>query len=152
MGKHWIQSIIYRLKSKNMLKSSKKNVAGSEMSNGMNHIAQGTKVIGDIISKGNFRLDGELEGNLVSESRVVLGESSVLSGSLKSQNAEVAGKVKGIVEVTDELVLRSTADLQADITTGSLNIESGAMFNGVTKMGAVVKGLGEDGSRKEKRA
>jgi len=137
-----------------MLKSSKKTNTHNEVaSNEMNHIAAGTKVIGDIISKGNFRLDGELEGNLLSESRVVLGKTSVLTGSLKSQSAEVSGQVKGIVEITEELVLTSTANLNADITTGTLNIESGAAFNGTTKMGGVVKGLGDtNDSRKEKRA
>lgn len=124
-----------------MLKSKKTNVSNDMGSNEMNHIAAGTKVTGDIVTKGNFRLDGELEGNLISESRVVLGQTSMLNGSLKAQNAEVSGKVKGIVEVTDELVLTGTATLNADITTGSLNIESGAVFNGITKMGAGVKGF-----------
>ena len=135
-----------------MLKSKKSNASSNDTSNEINHIAAGTKVIGEIISKGNFRLDGELEGNLVSEARVVLGQTSVLIGSLKSQNAEISGKVNGEIEVADELVLRSTSELNADITTGSLNIESGASFNGITKMGAVVKGLSSDESKKEKRA
>lgn len=122
-----------------------------ETSNEINHIAAGTKIIGDIISKGNFRLDGELEGNLVSESRVVLGQTSLLVGSLKSQNAEISGKVNGTVVVTDELVLRSTSELNADITTGSLNIESGSIFNGMTKMGSAVKNMPNDNTKKEKR-
>ena len=131
-----------------MLKSKKTSVSNDLGSNEMNHIAAGTKVIGDIITKGNFRLDGELEGNLISESRVVLGQSSMLTGSLKSQNAEVSGKVNGIVEITDELVLTSTADLNADIVTGSLNIESGAVFNGVTKMGSAIKGAVKNETKK----
>ena len=132
--------------------NNKKTDSKMETTNEINHIAAGTKIVGDIISKGNFRLDGELEGNLVSESRVVLGQTSILEGSLKSQNAEVSGKVNGIVNITDELVLRSTAVLKADITTGSLNIESGAMLNGTTKMGAAAKNIPNDTSKKEKKA
>lgn len=125
-----------------MLKSSKKTTPVSNGSSDMNHIAFGTKVIGEIISSGNFRLDGELEGNLISESRVVLGESCMLKGTLKAQNAEISGKVNGIAEISDELVLKKTALINAEITVGKIHIESGAQFNGDVKMGAVVKGMG----------
>lgn len=131
-----------------MLKSSKKTTPVSNGSSDMNHIAFGTKVIGDIISSGNFRLDGELEGNLVSESRVVLGESCVLKGTVKAQNAEIAGRVSGTAEISDELVLKKTAQINAEITVGKIHIESGAQFNGDVKMGAVVKGIDSDDSKK----
>lgn len=136
-----------------MFESKKsKNEAAALASNEMNHIAAGTKIIGDIITKGNFRLDGELEGNLLSESRVVLGITSFLNGTLKAQSAEVSGKIKGVVEVSEELVLRKTASLEGEVVTGSLNIDSGAEFNGTTKMGKVLNSMVGNDTRKEKTA
>lgn len=120
---------------------AKNNGAPMPASKEMNHISPGTKVIGDIISVGTFRLEGELEGNLVSQAKVILSETSVLNGTLKAQNAEISGKVSGHVEVSEELVLKSTAHMDAEITTGKLVIESGAEFNGTTRMGGVVKGI-----------
>lgn len=133
-------------------KSKSEAAAAATASNEMNHIAAGTKIIGDVITKGNFRLDGELEGNLISESRVVLGVTSFLNGTLKAQSAEISGKIKGVVEVAEELVLRKTTVVNGEIVTGSLCIDSGAEFNGTTKMGAVVKGIVDNGAKKEKTA
>lgn len=132
---------------------SKNNETSMPATKEMNHISPGTKVIGDIISVGTFRLEGELEGNLVSQAKVILSETSVLNGTLKAQNAELSGKVIGNVEVTEELVLKSTAQIDAEITTGKLVIESGAEFNGTTKMGGVVKGIsGKNGSEKTEKS
>jgi len=124
-----------------MLKSSKKTATESS-SNEMNHISKGTKITGDVVCGGTFRLEGELEGNMVSESRVILAETSVLKGTLKAQNAEVSGKVYGTVEITDELVLKKTAVIEADMVIGKLNIESGAQYNGDIRMGTSSKGAG----------
>ena len=131
-----------------MLKSSKKNAPVIDGSGEMNHISFGTKIIGDVISSGNFRLDGELEGNLVSESRVVLGESCVLKGTLKAQNAEISGKINGVAEISDELVLKRTAQIDGEITVGKIHIESGAQFNGDIKMGTSIKGISSDEGKK----
>ena len=132
-----------------MFKESKKSVPASSGSQEMNHISVGTKIIGDIITSGNFRLDGELDGNLVSEARVVLGESCLLKGTLKAQNAEISGKINGTAEVSDELVLKKTADINANMTVGKINIESGAKFNGDIKMSSSLKGMGQHGQGKD---
>ena len=132
-----------------MFKDSKKNVQTSSGSQEMNHISVGTKIVGDIITTGNLRLDGELDGNLVSEARVVLGESCLLKGTLKAQNAEISGKINGTAEVSDELVLKKTADINANMTVGKINIESGAKFNGDIKMSNGLKGFGQNASGKE---
>ena len=131
-----------------MFKGSKNSDTVSASSNEMNHIGQGTRIIGDIISKGNLRLDGELDGSLVSETRVVLGSESKLSGTLKAQNAEISGFVKGKIEVEELLVLKPTAVIEGDIKTGKINIESGAVHNGTTSMGGLVKGINSNANKK----
>ena len=132
-----------------MFKGSKNTNTVSASSNEMNHIGQGTKIIGDMISKGNLRLDGELEGSLISETRVVLGEGSQLSGTLKAQNAEISGFVKGKIEVEELLVIKPKAVIEGDIKTGKINIEAGAIHNGSTVMGGQVKGINPKNVRKQ---
>jgi cytoskeletal protein CcmA (bactofilin family) len=68
-----------------------------------------------------------------------------------AQNAEVAGEVKGIVEISDLLLLKSSAIIHGDIVTNKLIVESGATFNGGCKMGVSIKEIkiGENGQPKE---
>ena len=88
---------------------------------------------------------------------MVLSDSASVDGSILAQNAEVAGEVKGSVEVSELLILRSSATVHGDILTNKLVVESGATFNGSCKMGAIVKEItignkGEKENRTEKTA
>ena len=68
-----------------------------------------------------------------------------------AQNAEVAGEVKGTVEISDLLLLKPSAVIHGDIITNKLIVESGATFNGGCKMGVSIKEIkvGENGQSKE---
>ena len=125
-----------------------------ELASKNNQIENGTVIKGDIHTQGNIRIDGDIEGNLISEAKVVLGDSSVVTGNVKAVIAEISGEVKGLVEISDLLVLKPTAVINGDIVTNKMIIESGAVFNGECKMGAVIKDIssGESGRRKEKSA
>lgn len=132
-----------------MFKSSdKKDVA--ELSNKKNQIEQGTKIKGDIITHGNIRLDGEVEGNIFSESKVVLGSTCKMNGNLKAQNAEISGEVTGTIEISELLVLRPSAVVTGDIISSKMVVDEGAVFNGTCKMGGKVKDISSSGaSRKQ---
>ena len=54
------------------LSESKKQKFKMETSTQQNIIAQGTKITGDIISKGPFRIDGTIEGTVKTSGKVKL--------------------------------------------------------------------------------
>jgi cytoskeletal protein CcmA (bactofilin family) len=119
----------------------KKNESNKELDsiNSSTIIGKGTVLEGNIETIGNIRVEGKAIGNIVCKSKIALGESSVVEGNVLAQNAEIAGEVKGVVEVSDMLILKSTAIVHGDIITNKIIIESGATFNGQCKMGAGVK-------------
>lgn len=106
------------------------------VSNGgiINIIATGTKIIGKVIVESDFRLDGEIEGDIISKTKVVIGEKGYLKGSLTCANAEIIGKVSGNVHTSQSLTLRSTAELNGDVKIKSLIVEPNAIFNGTCSM------------------
>jgi cytoskeletal protein CcmA (bactofilin family) len=122
-----------------MFKSNNRKEREEVFSNEMNHVAASTKIVGNLISKGNIRFDGDIEGNLISEAKIVLGETAIVNGLLKSQSADISGKVIGLVEVSEELILRKKAIIEADIATSAIIMESGAVFNGSTIMNSKIK-------------
>ena len=107
----------------------------------VNLIGGGTKITGDITSAGDVRIDGHLTGNIVIAGKFVLGANGMVEGNITSANADLSGEVKGKVNVTEVLSLKSTARINGDIITGKLAIEPGALFTGTCNMGAKVKNM-----------
>ena len=133
-----------------MFNKEEKKVA-DEISNSSNIIGKGTVLDGSLETYGNIRVEGKVVGNVKTKSKVALGQSSRVEGSILAQNAEVAGEVQGTLEVTDLLLLKPTAVVHGDIVTNKLIVESGAAFNGSCKMGVTVKEIkiGGNGQSKE---
>jgi len=100
----------------------------------LNSIAHDTKIIGDIESEGDIRLDGVLDGILNCKGRVVLGPQARIKGEIHSATAEISGVVEGEITVTDLLSLKSTAVISGDLIMGRLSVEPGARFSGICKM------------------
>jgi cytoskeletal protein CcmA (bactofilin family) len=133
-----------------MFNKEEKKVA-EELSNSSNTIGKGTTIEGNIETYGNLRVDGRVVGNIVTKSKLVLGQTSEVDGNILAQNAEVFGEIKGKIEVSDLLILKPSAVIRGDILTSKLIVETGAIFNGGCKMGNVMKEIkiGENGLQGE---
>lgn len=103
----------------------------------VNKLVEGTKIIGDIISETNIRIDGEVQGNITTSAKVVIGENGMLKGNLTCQEADIEGRIDGKLMVEGLLILRESSNIQGDIYTNKLHIEEGAIFLGSCKMGAI---------------
>ncbi len=118
-----------------MFASKEDHKVAEEISNSSNIIGKGTILEGNIETFGNIRIEGKVTGNITTKSKVALGQSSHIEGNILAQNAEVAGEVRGKIEITDILILKPTAIIHGDIITNKIIVESGATFNGGCKMG-----------------
>ncbi|UTW64656.1 polymer-forming cytoskeletal protein [bacterium SCSIO 12741] len=116
---------------------------GEGESGARNHIANGTKITGDIETNGDIRIDGILFGTVQSKGKVVVGSTGRIEGEIICQNANISGEVKGKVKVENLLSLQATARLHADIETVKLSIEPEAIFTGTCNMGAVIKDINQ---------
>ena len=112
-----------------MFSDKKEKRAAAEPSATQNRINEGTKLKGDISSTGFFRIDGIIEGNVITPSKVVLGKTGVIIGTLSCENADIEGRFEGNLQVTETLTLRSTAIIDGDVIVGKLAVEPGATMN-----------------------
>jgi cytoskeletal protein CcmA (bactofilin family) len=99
-----------------------------------NTLAIGTHVKGDISMDIDFRLDGQVEGNIRCGSKIVIGPKGHVIGDIESVNAEIAGILDGNIRTTEKLILKSTAAINGDIITNVLEVEPNAKINGSCKM------------------
>jgi len=123
----------------------------SSPSKDQNKISHGTTFKGDIEAQGGFRIEGTLEGTLVTTGKVVIGKSGIITGDMKCENADVEGRFSGTLKVNNTLSLKSTAQIDGEVITGKLSIEPGADFNATCAMKSSVKNLNDDKKPKEKQ-
>lgn len=99
-----------------------------------NALTSGSKIVGEIFADSDFRIDGEVEGTITCNGKVVVGQKGFLKGSISCVNAEIVGTVEGDIVVTEALSLRSTAVIKGEVKTKTLMVEPNAVFNGACSM------------------
>lgn len=104
-----------------------------------NILSQRTKVVGEFTGEGDFRVDGVLEGSLITTGKVVLGKTGFIKGNLQASEAYFEGEFKGKLHVLNVLTLKKTAYIEGDVEVGKLVVEPGATFNGTCVMKSTVK-------------
>ena len=109
--------------------------------NQQNMISQGTKIVGNISSNSDFRVEGNIEGELKTSGKVVVGKSGVISGSLIGENADFEGSFSGKLKLGGMLTLRSSAYIEGEVEISKLSVEPGATFNATCSMKGGVKEL-----------
>ncbi|MCC7268825.1 MAG: polymer-forming cytoskeletal protein [Caulobacteraceae bacterium] len=91
-------------------------------------ITDNVTVEGGISGDGELHVDGTIRGD-VRVSRVTIGESGKIEGSVKADILEARGKVIGSIEAK-QVRLYASAHVDGDITHEQLAMENGAFFQG----------------------
>ena len=81
----------------------------NEINGNYSRIEKSTIVKGDIVSEGDFRIEGLVNGSLNTSGKVVIGKTGSVEGVLSCKNADVEGKFKGTLTVSGTLSLRASA-------------------------------------------
>lgn len=117
-----------------------------------NVIAKNTKITGEIISEGDYRIDGVLEGDLKTKGRVIIGAEGIVKGTIEALNTDIEGTFSGQLNVEKTLTVKAIANISGDVIVGKLSIEPGATFNASCTMKVAPKVLNiEDGKKSEKQ-
>ena len=94
-------------------------------------VGKSVKIIGQIYTKEDLYVDGDVEGTIESlENKVTIGPNGRVQAGIKAREVIILGQVQGNVETSDKVDLRKDAKLVGDITTARISIEDGAIFKG----------------------
>lgn len=111
-----------------------KKIEENDFINDITRISCGALIKGAIISKSDIRIDGTLEGNILLEGKLVLGEKARIVGKIVCKNADIWGTIEGDIYVKERLEFKSVSNMKGNIKTSQLHIEAGALFNGTCEM------------------
>jgi cytoskeletal protein CcmA (bactofilin family) len=94
-------------------------------------IGKAVKIVGQIFTKEDLYVDGDVEGTIESiENKVTIGPNGRVQAGIRAREVIILGQVQGNVETSDKVDIRKDAKLVGDITTSRISIEDGALFKG----------------------
>ena len=112
------------------MKNQKNPVSNDEVS----IISPGVTVEGKLHSNGNVRIDGTIKGDVNVAGSITIGENGQIEGGVNAENVTLGGKITGIINAKEKIILESKAVLKGDIFTRILVVEAGAKFDGKSTM------------------
>jgi cytoskeletal protein CcmA (bactofilin family) len=94
-------------------------------------IGKAVKVVGNIFSREDLYVDGDLDGTVeATENKLTIGPNGTAKATIRAREIVVLGAIQGNVEATDKIEIRKDARLSGDIRTARIIIEDGAYFKG----------------------
>lgn len=97
-------------------------------------IGKETKFIGSLQTNSTVRIDGYIEGDIVTKGDILIGEGGTVKASIKARNCIVGGEVYGDIAVDQKLEIASSGQVYGNIYADNLLIGEGAIFRGTCEM------------------
>jgi cytoskeletal protein CcmA (bactofilin family) len=94
-------------------------------------IGEDLTIKGNVTSKGEVQVDGEIEGDIHCSS-LLLGDKSKVTGGVMADDVVVRGRIVGSIRGL-RITLQAQSHVEGDIFHQSLAIEQGAYFEGKSR-------------------
>jgi cytoskeletal protein CcmA (bactofilin family) len=99
-------------------------------------IGRSITIRGDVTGDEDLLIQGRVDGSIdLKQHSVTIGREGEVKASIAGRVVIVEGSVEGNIRSEEQVVLRSTARVQGDITAPRLVLEDGARFRGGVDMG-----------------
>lgn len=110
------------------------STSSSARSSGDAYIGASAKVIGTLHFKDPAVIHGTVEGEIISESRLEIGESAIVKAKIRGVEIIIKGQVQGDISAQKQISMRRPARVIGNLQTVSISIEDGAVFEGSCSM------------------
>lgn len=97
-------------------------------------MAAGVEITGTIKSSGSVRIDGRLDGELISKGDAIIGKEATIKGNLSVNSLSIEGTIDGNIVAKDRIEMKPTARVTGDIKAKRLSVEDGVTFIGKSEV------------------
>ncbi len=111
-----------------------KERAGADFGEIRAFLGEGTQFKGVLSFAGAVRIDGHLEGEIVGEELLIIGEPAQVKAEIEVGTLVVSGQVQGAISARDRVELLRPGRVTGTIRTPCLVVAEGAVFNGNCEM------------------
>jgi len=97
-------------------------------------LGKGTDFRGVLKFEGTIRVDGRLEGEVITKDTLIVGDSATIMGNLNIGTLICSGKIQGNIVATQKVQFLAPGVLNGDIATPRMTVEEGFFLNGRCEM------------------
>lgn len=116
-----------------MLKRDKERV-GADFGEIRAFLGEGTQFKGVLSFAGAVRIDGHVEGEVIGDELLIIGEPGQVSAEIEVGTLVVSGRVQGTITARERVELLRPSRVSGTIRTPCLVVAEGALFNGNCEM------------------
>ena len=92
---------------------------------------------GNFRSQRDLRVEGELKGNVTCEGTLFVSEGATITATVEAEHITVAGELTGEIRCRGRLQILPSGRVRANVSTGSLVIQEGAIYEGQLEMAGI---------------
>lgn len=100
-------------------------------------LGRGATFEGKLTFEGTVRIDGRFKGEVFSDDVLVIGEGAIVEAEIDIGEVIVQGTVIGNIKAKRSIEIHAPGRVKGDITTPSLQIDKGVIFEGRSFMEGV---------------
>jgi cytoskeletal protein CcmA (bactofilin family) len=93
-------------------------------------LGRGSEFEGKLTFEGAVRIDGKLSGEIFSDGILIVGEGAEVNAEIDIGEIVVQGTITGNIRAKRSIEIKAPAKVKGDITTPSLQIDKGVIFEG----------------------
>jgi cytoskeletal protein CcmA (bactofilin family) len=99
------------------------------------YLGKGSRVAGKLNFEGTVCVDGQVEGEIAAQDTLTVGETAIVNAQISGSTVVIMGKVTGDITARKRVEIRAPGKLFGNVTTPSLIIQEGVVFEGHCSMG-----------------
>lgn len=109
-------------------------------------IGRSITIKGDVTGDEDLLIQGQVDGSVdLQKNGLTIGSEGRVKADLRARIITVEGEVEGDLKAKEQIILRTSAQVQGDLTAPRVVLEDGATFRGLVDMGDPM-GKAEGGS------
>lgn len=97
-------------------------------------VGEHARIQGNLVSEAGLRVDGHFEGSIESGGLVIIGDRAEVVADITAHSVQVAGALKGGIQVTSRVEILPTGRVWGDVTADAFLIHEGGFYRGTTTM------------------
>jgi len=93
-------------------------------------VGPGAFIDGNVTASGFLRIDGDIDGNIQTQGRVIIGEEARIRGNIRASSVSVGGIVQGDIIAPDYVVILSSGMVIGSVLTKKLRVDDDVILHG----------------------
>jgi len=93
-------------------------------------VGPGALISGNVTVSGFLRIDGDIDGNVQTKGRVIIGEEARIRGNIHAASVSVGGIVQGDIIAPEYVVILSSGMVIGSVLTKKLRVDDDVILHG----------------------